>query len=226
MKDLSKIDTTISLGNLEIHQPVTALTALVIAILCIYFYFTLKNMSNLNKSSNYWMLFFLFLGIATVLGACSHAFYLVPEGWGYKSFWLTAQLFDGFCIYAAQQATLYSALRFSKKTTVCKISYNAQLLLFNISVFVFQNFIVAVIGFAVGLIPVMILHFKSGKNQTPDLWIAYGILISFLTAFVHLFKIGVHIYFNHLDVAHVFAMVNISVMYVGIKQKAKASILS
>jgi hypothetical protein len=221
MTDIAKIDTTIYLGGIAIHQPVTAFTDFIVTVLCFYFYKTLKSAS--GKSIFYWKYFFLILSIATLFGGCSHAFFTDHTDKGYKFFWLTMQLFNGFAVYAAQQATLNSVLLLSEKRTLWNKISAVQLLIFIPSVFIFQNFTVVSVDMALGLIPIMIIHFKDSKINPSSLWIAYGILISFLTAAVHFSKFSLHVYFNYLDIAHLLIMINLSVMFLGVKQKATSS---
>jgi len=130
------------------------------------------------------------------------------------------QLFNGFAVYAAQQATSNSALLLSQKRSLWNYASIIQLLIFIPSVFIFQNFTVVSIDMALGLIPIMMIHFKDSKTNPSSIWIAYGILISFLTAIVHFSKFSLHVYFNYLDIAHLLIMINLSVIFVGVKQKA------
>jgi hypothetical protein len=224
MTDLSKIDTTIHLFGIAIHQPVGVFTDFINAALCLYFYLVLQRMSGTSNSTRYWALFYLNICIATFLGGYAHGAYLTHEGIGFKSLWLTMHVFNGLSVYAAQHATLNSALQFSKNKNFWKQSYKLQLLLFIPAVFIFQNFLVVIIDMAIGLIPIMFIHFKDIKNEKSSKWIAYGILISFLTAFIHLSKFSLHVYFNHLDIAHVFIAINLSVMFIGVERKAISSV--
>jgi hypothetical protein len=212
-------DTTIQIGTISIHEPVTAFTDYIITILSLFFYFQLKKKST-NRIIKYWGLFFGLLGMSTFFGACAHAFFQVHEGVAYKSFWLTMQIVNGFALYCAQQATLYSVLVNSKYVHRWKISYIIQLLLFIIALFCFQKYLVTIIANAVTLIPIMVLHFNSKVKESYQKKIAYGILISFITAIVHGLKFSLHDYFNYNDIAHVFIMISLFVMYKGATEKA------
>jgi hypothetical protein len=220
MTDAAKIDTTIYIGDLAIHQPVTVLTDYIIAALCLFCFLQLKKLHHKNKSTANWNYFFVFLGLSSFMGGCSHAFFAVHEGFGYKAFWLQMQVLNNVMIYFAQRATLHSALQNSLKRKLWSISYTLQLILFTVAVFVFQNFLVVVIDTAVGLIPVMIIHFVDSKKVKASSFIAYGILTMFLTAVVNGAKLSIHTYFNYQDISHVLIMISLSLMFVGIKKKA------
>lgn len=209
------IDTTISISGVSIHEPMTVLTDLLIAVLAITFYFQLKNKT--DAITRNWSYFFLFLGISTISGSCSHAFFAVHDGWQYKSFWLPMQIINGIAIYFAQQATLSSILESSANKTKWKWSYVIQLIVFISALLWIQKYIVTIIENAIGLIPIMVLHYQYKRSFAK--MIANGIAISFITAFVNLGKLSVHAYFNHNDIAHVFIMISLYVMYKGVRRR-------
>jgi hypothetical protein len=209
------IDTTISISGVPIHEPMTVLTDLLIAALAITFYFQLKNKT--DAVTRNWSYFFLFLGLSTIFGACSHAFFAVHEGWYYKSFWLPMQAINGIAVYCAQQATLLSALEGSTNKIKWKWSYVIQLVVFIIVLLRVQKYIVTIIENAIGLIPIMVLYYQYKRPFSR--MIANGIAISFITALINLGKLSLHAYFNYNDIAHVFIMISLYVMYKGVRMR-------
>ena len=220
MIDAAKIDTTIYISDFAIHQPVTVFTDFLITALCFYFYWKLNRASFLDDSTINWKRFYLLLSLASFIGAFSHGLFAVHEGFGYKSFWLTMQALNVFSVYRAQQATLFSALKNSAKKYYWNLSYHTQLLFFFVAVFVFQNFSVVVIDSIIGLIPIMIIHFIDAKKINTSYWIAYGIVVLCFAAIVNATKFSPHIYFNYLDFSHLIILIQLSVMFIGIKRKA------
>lgn len=198
-------DNYISIYSYTIYEPTTVLTDCMIFGLSIFFFTNLSRLPKEDLIKN-WKFFFLFFGLSTFIGAFSHAFYEVHEGLGYKSFWLTMQIFNGAAVLFAQLAT------FNKKL---KPIFIIQLLIFVIAVFVFQKFLVVIINNAISLIPVMIFSFKNANKK-----IGYGILVSFATALIHGFKISIHTFFNYNDIAHILIMLSLYIMHLGIKEKA------
>lgn len=207
------IDTTISISGVPIHEPMTVLTDLFIAVAAIAFYFRLKNKT--DAASKNWSYFFLLMGISTLPGSCSHAFFAVHEGWQYKSLWLPMQVMNGIAIYYAQQATDLSVLENSDHRKKWKASYVIQLVIFLVALLCIQKYIVTIIENAVGLIPIMILHYKHKRPFATT--IANGIAISFITAFINLGKLSLNAYFNYNDIAHVFIVISLYVMYRGVQ---------
>lgn len=219
MIETTMIDTTIYIGNVAIHEPMTVFTDVLIAIVAFTCYMKL---SHAREAVKYWSWFFLFLSMSTLVGSFSHAFFAVHEGWGYKSFWLPMQILNGLGVYFAQQATLRSALKDSKHYNAWKMSYNIQLVVYYIVLLLVQKYIVTIIDNALGLIPIMIVHLTARIKKEYYKYVGWGIAISFITAIVHGTKFSLHAYFNYNDIAHVFIMISLIVIYVGIKKKADA----
>jgi hypothetical protein len=209
-------DTTITIGGFQIHEPTTVLTDILIAILAISFY---KRLSKFHDETiRNWSYFFLLLGTATLIGSSSHAFFAIHEGWKYKSLWLGMQVINGIGIYFAQRATLISVLKDAPSRKRWEWSYYIQFILFLGFLFCVQKYIVSIIENALALIPIMILHYQHKRPFART--IANGIAVSFLTAFVHLLKLSLHAYFNYNDIAHVFIMISLWIMYKGVRLKA------
>lgn len=219
MRTINIVDTTIYIGKTAIHEPVTVFTAHVIFALCFYFYLRLKKANQNDDGARNWGLFFMMIGFASVVGSCSHAFFYVHEGLLYKFFWLSMQIFNIIAIYFAQLATLNSVLENSSLKKLWKYSYDIQLIFALISVFTFQNFLVVVIDGALGMIPIMIIHFMYSKQGVSNSWIGFGIVVLFLSALVVVAKLGFHAYFNHLDFSHVLVMINLLLIYIGVKKR-------
>lgn len=208
--------TTLSIGDLVIYEPVTAITDYIITIIALLFYIRIKPA---NETVKNWRLFFLLLGISTLFGGTSHAFFPVHDGWQYKSFWLPMQLINGFAIYFAQQATLLSVLQNSGNSKTWKYIYIIQLITYIVVLMIVQKYIVTIIENALGLIPIMILHLRAGTGKESYKLIGYGIAVSFITAIVHGLKFSLHDYFNYNDIAHIFIMISLYIMYKGVRQQ-------
>lgn len=215
-------DTTIYIGNVSVHEPVTVLTDLFITGLCIYFYRQLNRFPKHDGATVQWKYFFGLMSLSSFMGGCSHAFFEIHQGMGYMFFWLGMQALNIFSVYCMQRATFYSVLKGSASRGYWGAAYKAQLVVATIAVFVFQNFLVIIINTAVALIPIMVIHFLGAKKVKSNLWIAYGIIVLFATAFVNAAKLTIHDYFNHLDLAHVLIMINLTCMYIGVKRNATA----
>lgn len=210
------IDTTIYIGNFAIHEPVTVFTDLIIGILCFIFY---KKLNSNNHSIKNWRLFFLFMGLSSLIGGASHAFFAIHEGWQYKTLWLGMQVLNGIGVFFAQQATLTSILKKAKSHNFWKYAYIIQFCVFIIVLFIVQKFFVTVIENVLGLLPIIIIHFEAYRKEAYYKWIGYGISISFIAGTVHATKSSIHAYMNYNDIAHIIIMISLSVIFWGLKKK-------
>lgn len=211
------VDTTLKIGEFIVYEPITAFTDYIITIIgFIYF----RKLSAENEVIRNWRLFFLFIALSTLLGGTSHALFLVHDGWQYKSFWLPMQIFNGFAVYFAQKATLISVLKNSKHYNTWKLSYLIQLIVYLVVLMIVQKYIITIIDNALGLIPIMILHLTAKQKEGYYNYIGYGITVSFITAIVHGLKFSLHAYFNYNDIAHIFIIISLTVMFLGLKKRA------
>ena len=218
MNNSGVLDTTIYIGKIAVHEPVAVFTSYIISGLCFYFYWTLRNGDNRSAATLSWANHILFVGLASLVGSCSHAFFAVHEGIAYKSFWLPMQMLNIIAVYFAQQGALNSVLKNSPSKKYWKVSYDIQLILFLISVFVFHNFLVVILNAVVGMIPVMVLLFMDSKKEKSSLWIASGFTILILSAIIFITKYALHKYFNHIDISHVIMMISLWMIYKGTKK--------
>ncbi len=211
------IDTTIHIGNIFIHEPVTVLTDFIIAMIAFTFF---KNLIANSEALKNWRLFFLFISLSSFIGGCSHAFFEMHTGVLYKTIWITMQLMNGAALFFAQQAMLLSVLRDSVNYNAWKLSFKIQLFLYFVTLIAVQQYYVTIIENAIGFIPIMIIHLLEKKKIDNCIMISMGILISFITAIVHTTKYSLSAYFNYNDIAHVFIMISLTVMFLGIQKLA------
>ena len=138
------------------------------------------------------------------------------------SIYLPLQVLNISSAYFTQRATIATALAFSTYTKTAIRITSIQLAIFILAIFIFKDYKVVTLYSALALIPVMIIHFMYAKNDKTYLWIAYGIVVLFLTGIVHATKYSFHRYFNDLDIAHVLLMITFSMFFVGVKRKNAA----
>jgi hypothetical protein len=210
------VDTTLKIGEFVVYEPMTAFTDYLITIIA-FIYF--RKLSAENEVIRNWRLFFLFIALSTLLGGTSHALFPIHDGWQYKSFWLPMQIVNGFAVYFAQRATLISVLKNSNYYNAWKLSYLVQLIVYLLVLMIVQKYVVTIIDNALGLIPIMILHLSAKKKEKYYNYIGYGIAVSFITAIVHGLKFSLHAYFNYNDIAHVFIIISLTVMFTGLKKR-------
>ena len=66
--------THLTFLGFQVAEPVTALTDFILTVMCFAFYFQLFSRKK-ETSIQSWRLFFLFMGISTLLGAITHGWF-------------------------------------------------------------------------------------------------------------------------------------------------------
>lgn len=204
-----------------VFEPMTAFTDFLLAGICIYFY--LRYFQSSNSAVKDWGKFFLFMSVSTFIGGITHAFFEEHSLVSYKAFWLCMQIFSGLSLVYAQLAS--SKMLLSSGTINENIFqkheffYWIQFVVFSLAVFALHNFTVVVINSTFGFLTILFsqlflaLKFKEASAE----WIAKGIIVSFLTAFIFIAKISVSEWFNFRDIAHVIMMISVCLVNYGVR---------
>ena len=188
---------------MTIAEPITSLTDLIVALLCFYYYGIFKK-NNPNQTAYEWPYFFLFLGIATSMGAINHAFLTNHEQITYRMMWLDMQLVSGLTSWCAVIATVRTFITNSDLISSIKKWSFFYLFFYVVAVLYFQDFKVVVINNVICLIPVMLIHFFHPRRRPEHKWIALGLLVNCGAAVVFATKFTIHpVWCTHNDLAHV-----------------------
>ena len=222
MKFLSILPTelknpTIYLGDIRIDEPITTITDMIIAAMCIYFYAKLRSISNEGAFYKLTNSFFLLTGIATFLGGImGHAFnYALGIEWKIP-FWIISMLgiacFERSAILYIEPIVSNRLLKFLKWLNWVELAIFIFLAIF------FINFMFVVGHTLYGMLFVVTAFhaysYYKRKNQGSLLYLyAAGILFICLLCF--LFKLGFGVWFNHLDVSHFFMAIAACFYYRG-----------
>ena len=209
---------TIHIGGLRIDEPITVLTDLIFCAVCFYAYYKSKHISNI-KAIKLYSLFFLTTGISTLIAALiGHAF-LYHFGKDAKIYgWVLGIFSISFSLFAVLNHTK-SIIGNKNYKTLRNLSY-LEILFSLICTFYYWSFIVVIIhttfSFLFMVVPLEYLKYKKTKSLL-SLYIIYGVGFMLIAAFCHLLKLSFGIWFNHLDVSHVFMTLSVYSMYFGVK---------
>lgn len=205
---------SIELFGLVIYEPVTTLTDIFVAIICLVAYIKLNALPQQSQVQRLFKYYFLSMSLATFLGGVlGHAlmpfmpFYMKLPGW-ITSMLSVALLERALIQYSRKWIDPKIGAFFSKLNII-------ELLTFLILLLVTMNFQFVLIHAAYGMAIVVtgftgFVYFK--EKNTGSKQILYAVLVSTFGAFIFVFKIGLNKWFNHLDVSHVFMMIA-SVLY-------------
>ncbi len=208
---------TIYIGDLRIDEPITTLTDMLFIGVCFFAFFKTKGIST-DKAFILYRWFFLLTGISTIVATFIGHTFLYYFGQDAKIYGWFLGLF-GTCL--AQFAALYHTKNSISKTVfkalmiICSIEAIAAF----VSVFAFWSFVVVEVHSAFGLILIVTIleniHYKKTKSQL-SLFMMYGVGVAVLAVLCHVFKLAISVWFNHMDLSHVFMAISMYLMYKGV----------
>jgi len=206
--------TSVNFNGMLIQEPVTALTDLLVSLVCLYAFFKLKPV---NRSVALLKYYFLTMALATAYGGIiGHAFlHYVSFGWKVPG-WLISM----FSVALLERASITHAKPILTKNlgTLFTTLNSIELITLIVIVLATFNFTFVEAHAAYGLLVVVFSFeafiFKSTKADSSRLFlIATG--ISAVAATVHLTQFSIHPWFNHLDLSHVLMAMAAYVFYCG-----------
>lgn len=207
---------TIYLAGLRIDEPITTLTDLLFVGVCFFAFFKTRNISK-DKGLNLYRWFFLLTGASTIVAALIGHTFLYYFGADAKIYgWFTGL----FGTSIAQFAALYHARNsissavFKTLFIVCVLEVIAAFIL----VFVVWSFVIVEIhsAFALVLIVTILEYINYSKTKSVlSLYMIYGVGVAILAVFCHVFKLAFSVWFNHMDLSHIFMALSMYLMYKG-----------
>ena len=208
---------SIDLFGFTIMEPVVTLTDLLITAVCVFAYFQLRKRNFPGKVHQYMRWYFSIMALATFLGGIlGHAFQeQVGLVWKLPG-WLISML----AVSSIERASIMYAKsllseKFSKFLEVANI---IELLTFAVITFGSLNFFFIQIHSAYGLglivLPIHFYIFMKTQSRGSQI-IVRSVLFATLAAFFYTTGIGISIWFNHLDIAHVVMATSLFFFYRG-----------
>ena len=207
---------TIYIGDLRIDEPITTLTDMLFIGLCFFAFFKTKDVTS-DKALNLYRWFFLLTGVSTIVAAFVGHTFLYYFGQEAKIYgWFTGLFGTSFAQFAALYHTRNSISKSLFKTliVICSIEVVAAF----VSVFAFWSFVVVEVHSAFGLVLIVTIleniHYKKTKSQL-SLFMIYGVGVAVLAVLCHVFKLAFSVWFNHMDLSHIFMAISMYLMYKG-----------
>ena len=197
-------EPSIYISGIRIDEPVTTITDIVVGVVCIYAFIRLIKDFRPSKERTFFWIFFLGLGIGTILGGLlGHAFlYSLQPAWQLPGWLLSmaAISFLGLASIEIISKNLHPRLVYIFIGLII-IAY----LILGIMVTVYLDFIYVVIQIAFSLVGIVLaIHiygwFRS-KNPGHLLFLA-GVTIMIFTAFIFLLKLNLNQWVNQNSISH------------------------
>lgn len=210
---------SIELFGLLIHEPVTALTDVFVAIICYVAYLKLNALPPRGQVHTLFKYYFLSMSVATFLGGVvGHAllhyvpFFMKLPGW--ITSMLSVALLERAVIQYSRKLIDPKIGAFFSKLNI------AELLTFLVLSLVTLNFQFVLIHAAYGMAIVVagfagFVYYK--ERNLGSKRILQAVFISSIGAFFFVFQIGIDKWFNHVDISHVFMMIASVFYYKGAK---------
>jgi hypothetical protein len=205
---------SIELFGLVLHTPVTAITDVIVAVICFVAYLKLNALRDHGEVHRLFKYYFLTMSLATFLGGVvGHAlmhylpFYMKLPGW-ITSMLSVALLERAVIQYARRLINPKLGIFFSRLNIV-------ELVTFFILSMVTLNFQFVLIHAAYGMALVVTgftgyIYMKEKSKGSKQVLLA--VLVCAIGAFFFVFEIGLNKWFNHVDISHVTMMIG-SVLY-------------
>ncbi len=215
---------SIELFGLVIHTPITAITDVIVAAICLVAYFKLKAIPNRGEVYKLFKYYFLSMSIATFLGGVvGHAlmhylpFFMKLPGW--ITSMLSVALLERAVIQHARKLIDPKVGAFFSKLNI------VELLTFLILSLVTLNFQFVLIHAAYGMAVVVLgfagfIYIKEKSIGSKQILLA--VLVCSIGAFFFVFQIGLDKWFNHVDISHVFMMIGSVLYYQGARNLIEA----
>lgn len=205
-----------------------ALTDFALTLLCSFFAFRLwmlpgHDLPRARGQRRIWLAFFLLVALGSLTGGTFHGFFEEPVSIGHHVIWLLTLLAIGGT--ASIGWILVSDILSCNENVRKLAGYFSGMMFVAYGLVVFfysRSFFIAIMYYAppmaVLLIASLRVYFKSRspKRSSAAAWIAAGLAVSFVAAFVQQAQIAVHpTYFNHNSTFHAIQALGLMLIYFG-----------
>jgi len=210
---------SIELLGIVLREPITALTDVFIAIACLIAYFKLRRLPQNNSLQKLFKYHFLLMGIATFLGGViGHALmnylphYMRLPGW--IAGMISIALLERAVISYACKFLPANTGRFFLRLNIVELIFFATLILITMNFkFVLFHTVVGILIIVTGFTSLIYFKEKSAGSK----YILYAIGVSVVGVIFFVLKLGLHKWFNHADIGHVFMIIATVFYFLGAK---------
>ena len=214
---LKFIQPSIEVLSIRIDEPITTITDLVMAAICFYAYFRIRQQESNGRIKSYFKYYFLTLGIATLAGGLlGHAFlYSISPAWKLVS-WIFTLISVAILSHGLIELSkpLFKPA-FSRMVTRVNILILSLALLYTLYTLAFS----AVKYYSIfGMLMVVgslsyVIYQKTDSRGVVKIMIGIGVGV--LSALIFSFEWGLGPWFNHNDISHVILSFSAISLYKG-----------
>ena len=218
------LNPTIEWMGFELREPVTSATDFLTALVGLFAYFSLRQLTSKNQFYSKMKYYFLVMFIAMTFAALTGHLLQAYVSWEYK---IIGWSFASIALFIFEIASI-SILPIShhRWISVASLFSIIHLALFFIAMIIPSTrlFDIVKINSAFGLfaiiLPIHIWNFKQ-KEALGSKWIIIGIFGMLLPGIVFNFELSFSKWFNYHDISHCLMAINILFLYLGAKAFAE-----
>jgi hypothetical protein len=201
---------------MTITEPMTMVTDYMITALGVWVGFRLLKRKDADRAVRFWAGALLATGVAALAGGTFHGFQTSIGPVAAAVSWRLTMIAIGAASFCFASAIAFSTLGRRVRNVIVALAV-VKLAYYLVWITRHSEFKVAIYDYAPTMVLVLIVqaYVWMKRRDRAAAWIIWGIVISFLGAFIQMQEIGIHRHFNHNDIYHVVQMVGIYCFYRG-----------
>jgi len=208
---------SIELFNIRIDEPVTTATDLILAAICFYAYYRIRQQETRGKIKGYFKYYFLTLGIGTLTGGLlGHAFlYSMSPSWKLVSWIFTlisVAIISHGLIELSRPLIKPIYTRLVTRVNILIMSMALLYTLYTLAFSAVKYYTIFGMFVVVGSLSYVIYQ-RTGSRGVVKLMIGVG--VGLISAFVFSFELGLSPWFNHNDISHIILSFSAFTVYKG-----------
>lgn len=211
------IQPSIEVFDIRIDEPVTTATDMVLAAICFYAYFRIRNQESTGKIKGYFKYYFLTLGIGTLAGGLlGHAFlYRLSPIWKLVS-WIFTLISVGIISHAlielAKPLIKPVLSRVVSRVNWLILSLALLYTLYTLAFSAVKYYTIFGMFIVVGSLSFLIYQKTEGRGVAK---LMVGVGVGLISAFVFSYEWGLSPWLNHNDISHLILSFSAFTLYKG-----------
>jgi len=208
---------TIYFAGIRVDEPIVTLTDLIVSFLCLYFFYRIQKSGKKEKVFLYFKIYFLNMGIATLLGGLiGHAFL-----YNFSLYWkLPGWIMSMISIMFVERAAIEHTRIWLKESIikVFRVINILEFLIFLTLTITTLNFFFVEFHSGYGLMFIVLslegFLFLKTKNLASK-YMLIGVGFAAIAALFFMTKTSPHQWFNYLSISHILMAVAATFFYIG-----------
>ena len=168
-----------------------------------------------------WSLFFGSLAVASLIGGTVHGFFLDTSTLGYRILWPTTLLAIGVTAASAWVLTGFAISKSGNSARKWEVFALVTFLMYSaVVVFYSQRFTVVIVNYLPPMAALLVVSAREFVRTRANsfLFVAAGIVVTFLAASIQQARIGIHpTYLNHNSTYHLVQALGLLMLFMGAK---------